>query len=36
MRDKLTDWIILVLMVEGVVALTLLILFTAYRMFTGN
>jgi len=36
MKEKLTDLLVLILMVEGVLALTLLILFTAYRMLTGN
>jgi len=36
MKDKLTDILVLILMIEGVLALTLLILFTAYRMLTGN
>ena len=36
MRDKLVDILAVVLMVEGIVALTLLILFTIYRMVTGN
>ena len=36
MRDKLVDILAVVLMVEGIVALTLLILFTIYRMLTGN
>jgi len=32
MRDRLLD----ILLAEGVIALTLLILFTIYRMVTGN
>lgn len=36
MRDKLVDILAVILMVEGIVALTLLILFTIYRMLTGN
>jgi len=36
MRDKLTDILVLILMVEGVLALSLLILFTLYRMLSGN
>lgn len=34
MRDKLVDILVTVLMVEGVIALTLLIIFTVYRMLT--
>ena len=36
MRDRLVDILAVILMVEGIVALTLLILFTIYRMLTGN
>ena len=36
MKEKITDVIVLILMVEGVLALTLLIVFTLYRMLTGN
>lgn len=36
MRDKLVDILAVILMLEGIVALTLLILFTIYRMLTGN
>jgi len=36
MRDRLTDWLIILLMVEGVIALTLLIVFTVHRIATGN
>lgn len=36
MKDRITDVIVLILMVEGVVALSLLIVFTIYRMATGN
>jgi len=36
MRDRLTDWLIILLMVEGVIALTLLIFFTVDRIATGN
>ena len=36
MRDKLVDILAVILMLEGIVALTLLILFTIYRMVTGN
>jgi hypothetical protein len=32
MRRRLEDWLILILMIEGVLALTLLIIFTLYRM----
>lgn len=35
MRDKLVDLIVLILMIEGVIALTLLIAFTVWRMATG-
>jgi hypothetical protein len=36
MKEKIADWIVLLLMVEGVVALTLLIVFTIYRIVTGQ
>jgi hypothetical protein len=36
MREKLVDILVLVLLVEGVAALSLLIIFTIYRMATGN
>lgn len=36
MRNRIVDWLSIFLMVEGVIALTLLILFTIYRMLTGN
>jgi hypothetical protein len=36
MREKITDALLVILMVEGVLALTLLIVFTFYRMITGN
>jgi hypothetical protein len=36
MRSRLTDILVMILMVEGVVALTLLIVFTIYRILTGN
>jgi hypothetical protein len=36
MRNKIVDWLSIFLMIEGVIALTLLILFTIYRMLTGN
>jgi hypothetical protein len=32
MKRRLEDWLILILMLEGVLALTLLIVFTLYRM----
>lgn len=32
MRQRLTDVLMVILMVEGVLALTLLIIFTLYRM----
>jgi hypothetical protein len=31
-KNRITDWLVLLLMVEGVLALTLLIIFTLYRM----
>jgi hypothetical protein len=36
MRSRLTDWLVLLLMVEGAIALTLLIVFTVYRMLVPN
>lgn len=36
MRQKLTDWLVMILMVEGAIALTLLIIFTVYRMIVPN
>lgn len=36
MRNRLTDVLVLILMVEGVLALTLLIVFTIYRMVVPN
>jgi len=36
MRDKIVDILAVVLMVEGVLALSLLIAFTFYRIVTGN
>jgi hypothetical protein len=32
MREKVTDVLILILLVEGIIGLTLLIIFTLYRM----
>jgi hypothetical protein len=36
MRQKLTDVLITILMIEGVLALTLLIIFTIYRMIVPD
>jgi hypothetical protein len=36
MKRRLEDWLILVLMIEGVLALTLLIVFTLYRMIVPD
>jgi hypothetical protein len=36
MKEKISDWLVLLLMVEGVLALSLLIIFTVYRIATGN
>lgn len=35
-KEKLTDWLVLILMIEGVLALTLLIVFTVYRIVTNQ
>jgi len=35
MREKLSDWLLFVILVEGVIFLTILIVITLYRMFTG-
>lgn len=36
MWDRITDILTLILMVEGAIALTLLIVFTIYRIATGT
>ena len=36
MRQKLTDFLVVLLMVEGAIALTLLIGFTIYRIASGT
>ena len=36
MRDRIVDILVTILLVEGVIALSLLIAFTVYRMATGN
>lgn len=36
MRQKLTDILVMILMVEGAIALTLLIVFTLYRMLVPD
>ena len=35
-RRRLEDWLVLILMIEGVLALTLLIVFTLYRMIVPD
>jgi hypothetical protein len=36
MRERIVDILVTILLVEGVIALSLLIAFTVYRMSTGN
>lgn len=35
MRERITNWLLFTILVEGVIFLTILIGITTYRMFTG-